>query len=47
MHSLCIVVDLHQTVNHIELFIVAKERQECFQLHTLGATDYFVLLLAT
>jgi len=28
MHSPCIVVDLHQTVNHIELFIVAKETQQ-------------------
>ena len=28
MHSLRIVADLHQTVNHTELFIVAKETQE-------------------
>ena len=28
LHSLHIVVDLHQTVNHIELFIVAKETWE-------------------
>ena len=28
MRSLCIVVDLHQTVNSIELFNFAKETEE-------------------